>query len=57
MFTLEERHSKIYAMYDFTLDELHWLLDYVPHEDPFAKDIKQSINQLKQAEFEGRNIA
>ncbi len=52
MFTIEERHGTVYAMYDFTLDELEWLLSLVPHKDGFARDIQQGIIQLKQAEFD-----
>ena len=57
MFTLEERHGRIYAMYDFTLDELCWLLDFIPHADEIATDARRAINEMKQAEFEGHNIA
>ena len=57
MFTLEERHGKLYAMYDFTSDELNWLLEWIPHNDELAEDAKRIINELKQAEFGGRQIA
>ncbi len=57
MFTLEERHSKIYALYDFSLDELYWLLEYIPHEDLMAKDAKMTINELEQLKFEGKQVA
>jgi len=57
MFVLEKRHEWIYAMYDFTLDELEWLIEYIPHEDEFAKDIRQAINEMKQSKFEGHKVA
>jgi len=52
VFTIVERRGELYAMYDFTLDELKWLLEYVPHNDSFAKDLSQGIHQLEQAEFD-----
>lgn len=49
MFTIEKRNGTAYAWYDFTIDELYWLLPYIPESDDFKKKLWEGIELLEQA--------
>lgn len=49
MFKIEKVNGVArYAWYDFTLDELYWLLAYIPESDDFKKTIWEGIKLLEQ---------
>jgi hypothetical protein len=49
MFKVEGSGNKARVWYDFTIDELYWLLAYIPENDDFKKELWQGIELLEQA--------
>lgn len=47
MWKIENSGNKIKIWYDFTLDELYWLLPYIPEHDDFKKELWKGIKLLE----------
>ena len=53
MWKLDKTNGRTYAWYNFTLDELYWLLAYFPESDSFKEELWKGIKLL---EAEGEKI-
>ena len=47
MWKIEKANGKACAWYNFTLDELYWLLAYIPEKDDFKKELWEGIKLLE----------
>jgi hypothetical protein len=44
---IEKANGRTYAGYNFSLDELYWLLAYIPENDDFKKTLWEGIKLLE----------
>jgi hypothetical protein len=47
MWKLDKANGRTYAWYNFSLDELYWLLAYLPENDDFKKTLWEGIKILE----------
>jgi len=47
MWKIERAYGRTYAWYNFSLDELYWLLAYLPEKDDMKKTLWDGIKMIE----------